>query len=274
MYCLVVPFYWYANSIILRSQVVSSLPTVAAVFFNCEIFFLEYKGGVPDTQPPPPPGHGPVLAQVKPLTILLARPLQSDLIKKLHVKKKKKKVKVRVYSLVSSAKRHSPDFIQLTPGHRTCSFISHLNFPGSIQPGCHFFGARNYSHSQAFTVLPGTHLLLGRESARVSKVPCLGTQRRSIFSAAGDQTGDLSLLSRARYPLSHDASCVDKHRISWLKNILTCSYRQLLCRLTTICVKSTFVNSIKLNYTTPRLGLFDLAVLVGSVPTLTRVLFQ
>ena len=32
----------------------------------------------------------------------------------------KVKVKVRVYSLVSSAKHHSPDFIQLLPGHRTC----------------------------------------------------------------------------------------------------------------------------------------------------------
>ena len=47
-------------------------------------------------------------------------------------------VQVRVYSLVSSAKRHSSDFTQLPPGHRTSSFISHLNSPGSIQPGCHF----------------------------------------------------------------------------------------------------------------------------------------
>ena len=38
------------------------------------------------------------------------------------------------YGLVSGAKRHSPDYTQLPPGHRTCSFISHLNFPGSIQP--------------------------------------------------------------------------------------------------------------------------------------------
>ena len=113
--------------------------------------------------------------------------------------KVKVKVKVRVYSLVSSAKRHSPDFIQIPPGHRTCSFISHLNSRGSIQPGCHFFGARNYSNTQAFTVLPGTHLLLGRESTCVSKVPCLGAQRRSIFSAAGDRTGDLSLVNCARY---------------------------------------------------------------------------
>ena len=48
------------------------------------------------------------------------------------------KVNVQVYSLVSNAKRDSPDFTQLPPGHRTCSFISHLNSPGSIQPGCHF----------------------------------------------------------------------------------------------------------------------------------------
>ena len=34
-----------------------SLPTVAAVFCNCKIFFLDIKGGVPGT--PPPPGHGP-----------------------------------------------------------------------------------------------------------------------------------------------------------------------------------------------------------------------
>ena len=111
----------------------------------------------------------------------------------------KAKVKVWVYSLVSSAKRHSPDVTQLPPGHRTCSFISHLNSPGSIQPGLPFFGARNYSNTQAFTVLPVTHSLLGQASARVSKVPCLRAQRRNIFSAAGDRTRDLSLVRRARY---------------------------------------------------------------------------
>ena len=42
---IVVPFYWYANSILLRSQAVTSLPTVAAVFFSCKIFFLGYQGG-------------------------------------------------------------------------------------------------------------------------------------------------------------------------------------------------------------------------------------
>ena len=51
---------------------------------------------------------------------------------------KVKRVKVEVYSLGSSAKRPSPDSTQLPPGHRTCLFISRLNSPGSIRPGCHF----------------------------------------------------------------------------------------------------------------------------------------
>ena len=38
---------------------------------------------------------------------------------------KVKNVKVQLYSLVSSAKRHSPDFTELSLGHWTCSFICH-----------------------------------------------------------------------------------------------------------------------------------------------------
>ena len=85
---------------------------------------------------------------------------------------KKKKKKVQVYSLVSrlSAKRHSPDSTQLPPGHRSSSFISHLNSPGSMLVTT-ISGAQNYSNTQAFTVLLSTHLLLGRGSARVGKVP-------------------------------------------------------------------------------------------------------
>ena len=108
------------------------------------------------------------------------------------------KVKVKVYSVVSSAKRHSPGCTQLPPGHRICSFISHLNSTGSIQPGCHI-GARNYLNTQAFTVLPGTHLLLDRENARVCRGPCLWAQCRSMFSVAGDRTRDLSLVRWASY---------------------------------------------------------------------------
>ena len=54
-----------------------------------------------------------------------------------------KKVSVEPYSLVSSAKRYSsPDFTQLPLGYRTCLFISHLNSPGSLQPGCDFSAYR------------------------------------------------------------------------------------------------------------------------------------
>ena len=123
-----------------------------------------------------------------------------------------RKVKVEVYSLVFSAKRYSPDFTQLPPGHRTCSFISYLNSPGSIQPGCHFRRTELFKHT-SFTVLPGTHLLLGRESARVGKVPCLGAQRRSIIQPSrGSNRRPLACKSRT-LPLSHD----DAHNITVLQ---------------------------------------------------------
>ena len=94
---------------------------------------------------------------------------------------------------------NSPDFTQLPPGHRTCSFIKPSQLPGEHTAWLPF-SAHGTIQTQAFTVLPGTHLLLGRESARVSKVPCLGAQHhRSIFGAAEDQTRDLSLVRRARY---------------------------------------------------------------------------
>ena len=45
-------------------------------------------------------------------------------------------IKVQVYSLVSSAKRHLPDFTQLPPWSQDL-FIRHLNSLRSIQPSCH-----------------------------------------------------------------------------------------------------------------------------------------
>ena len=83
---------------------------------------------------------------------------------------------MEVYSLVSSTKDHPPNFTKL-PLVTDLFIHKPSQLPGSTQPGCHS-GAQNYSNTRAFTVLPGTHLLLGRESARVSKVPCLGAQRR------------------------------------------------------------------------------------------------
>ena len=56
---------------------------------------------------------------------------------------------------------------------------------GAYSPAA-IFGARNYSNTQAFTLPPGTHLLLGRESARC--------EQSALPSAAGDRTRDLSLV--------------------------------------------------------------------------------
>ena len=67
-------------------------------------------------------------------------------------------------------------------------------------------GAWNYPNTQAFTVVPGTHLLLGRESARVGKVPCLGAQRRDIIQPSrGSNLWSLACKWRT-LPLSYDAS--------------------------------------------------------------------
>ena len=70
----------------------------------------------------------------------------------------------------------------------------------------------NYSNTQAFTVLPGTHLLLGRESACVGKVPCLGAQPWSIsWSSQGLNPWSLACKSHM-LPLSHDAPHIVKQR--------------------------------------------------------------
>ena len=61
--------------------------------------------------------------------------------------RKKVKVNVKVYSLVSSAKRYSPNFTQLPPGHKTRSFKSHLNSPRSIQPSCRFWHTELFKHT-------------------------------------------------------------------------------------------------------------------------------
>ena len=68
---------------------------------------------------------------------------------------------MQVYSLVSSAKRHSPDFTQLSPGHRTCSFISHLNSPGAYSPAAIFRRTELFEHTSLhcparYPVTPGS----------------------------------------------------------------------------------------------------------------------
>ena len=71
----------------------------------------------------------------------------------------------------------SMHFTSIFPGYGTCSFQYQLNSLGSIQPCCHHGGSGNY-YTQAITVQPGTHSLLGRESAHTGEVSCPRTQRQ------------------------------------------------------------------------------------------------
>ena len=59
--------------------------------------------------------------------------------------------------------------VLLPPGDGTCSFLKPCHLPGEHTTRLPFRRTKNYSNTQAFPVLPGIHLLLGRESARVRK---------------------------------------------------------------------------------------------------------
>ena len=73
MYCLVVPFYWYANSILLRSQAVTIVfRQLQQYFLTVRFFFLDIKRG-PGTPPPPGPGTPP--PWTRPCQLLLIRTL-------------------------------------------------------------------------------------------------------------------------------------------------------------------------------------------------------
>ena len=118
--------------------------------------------------------------------------------------KKKKKVKVQVYSLVSSAKRHSPHFTQLSPGHRTCSFISHFNSLGSIRPSCHFQATELFKHTSLhcptrYPLTPGSRECTCDQSAlpRSTTLKHIQHSRGSNPQSLAGTSGTLAL--------SHDA---------------------------------------------------------------------
>ena len=77
-------------------------------------------------------------------------------------------------------------------------------------PGQHtalllFLVQKNDSDTQAFTVLPGTHLLVGLASVRVGKVPCLAAKSWSIIQPSqGSNLRSLTCKSHM-LPLNHDA---------------------------------------------------------------------
>ena len=108
------------------------------------------------------------------------------------------KGKGAVYSLVSSAKCYLPNFTQLPPGHVTCSFLSHLNSLGSIQPGCHFWHAELFKHTNLhyptrYPLTPGLRECTCEQSALPRST------RQGIFSTAGDRTRNLLLVRHACY---------------------------------------------------------------------------
>ena len=120
---------------------------------------------------------------------------------------KKEKKKVQVYSLVSSTKCYSPDFTQLPPGHRTCSFISHLNSPGSIQPGCHFRRMELFKHTSLhcptrYPLTPGSRECTCEQSALPRS-----TTSKHIQHSRGLNPQSLTWKSRT-VPRSHNSNRV------------------------------------------------------------------
>ena len=91
-----------------------------------------------------------------------------------------KKVKMWRFIVRYLARSYSADSIQLPPGHRTPFIHKPSQLPGEHTVRLPFRRIELFN-TQVFTVLPGTHLLLGRESVRAGKVACLGAQRLSII---------------------------------------------------------------------------------------------
>ena len=133
------------------------------------------------------------------------------------------KVKVEVYSLVYSAKRHPPNFTQLLPGHRTCSFIRHLNSPRSIQPGRHYRPSELFKRTSLhcptrYPLTPGSRERTCGQSALLRST----TRERTVIQPSwGLNPRSLGRKSRT-LPLSHDASYInawkDQRRIIYASN--------------------------------------------------------
>ena len=101
-------------------------------------------------------------------------------------------------------KHHSPDFTQLSPGHRTCSFISYLNSPGSIQSGCHFWCTKVFKHTSVhcptrFPLTPGLRECTCEQSTLPRR-----TMPEHIQRSRGSNPRSLACMYHM-LPLSHDA---------------------------------------------------------------------
>ena len=112
---------------------------------------------------------------------------------------------MEVYSPVSSAKRYSPDFTQLTPGHgMDLSIYKPPQLPRSIQVSCHFRHTELFKHTTLdcparYPLTPGLRESTCGQSA-------LPTSTMSEHNSA--QPGIKPAISHmlCTLPLSHDAS--------------------------------------------------------------------
>ena len=92
----------------------------------------------------------------------------------------------------------------ITPSHRTRSFISHLNSPGSIRLGCHFRSTELLKHTSLhcptkYTLTPGSREWTCEQSALPRS-----TTSEHIQRSRGSNPQSLACTSRT-LPLSHDA---------------------------------------------------------------------
>ena len=110
---------------------------------------------------------------------------------------KKVKVKVEVYGLLSGAKRRSPDYTQLPPGHLFIHRPSQL--PGEHPAQLPFPLHRTIPTHEAFTVLPATYLLLGRDSARGHSALHRSTTSQHNSAQPGIEPVISPLVSRPHY---------------------------------------------------------------------------
>ena len=131
----------------------------------------------------------------------------------VHSTKAKVKVKVQVYSLVPSAKRHSPDFTQITPCSQDLFVHKPSQLPGEHTARLLFFGARDCSNTEAFTVLPGTHLHLGRECTCEQSALPRSTKRQS--AGCQTETGTYIKTKRPNHGASRDLLRVGRQWNLW-----------------------------------------------------------
>ena len=109
-------------------------------------------------------------------------------------KKRKKRWRFIVWYLARSTNHPTSP-----PGHRTCSFISHLNSLGSIQPGCYFRRTELVKHTSlhcptGYPLTPGLRECMCEQSALPRS-----TTSEHIQRSRGSNPRSLACTSRTLY---------------------------------------------------------------------------